>query len=78
MNFKDLFLEKATTWVVGGELYNSVKASVAKYVENKEMSGEDKRALVINEAKSIFSDVAAVLINIAIEVAYLVISNGKK
>ena len=73
MDYKDMFLEKATQWVVGGDLYEEIKSLVSFYFTEDGMTGEEKREAVTIKAKSIASGVASVIINIAIEVAYLVI-----
>ena len=73
MDYKDMFLEKATKWVVGGDLYEQIKGLVTFYFSEDGMSGSDKRNAVIGKAKVIASGVASVFINIAIEVAYLVV-----
>lgn len=73
MSFKTSFLEKVTTWVVGGELYNQVKGLVGFYMTETELSGDEKRAEVIKRTKSIVTDTAGFLINLALEVAFTVL-----
>ncbi len=78
MDYKKIFLEKATKWVVGGELYGEIKELVAFYFNNDKMTGSEKREAVIKKTKKIASGVASVFINIALEVAYLVIMESSK
>ena len=77
MNYKEMFLEKATKWVVGGDLYEEVKSLVAFYFTEDGMNGPEKREAVIAKAKVIAEGVASVFINIAIEVAYLIILSSQ-
>lgn len=78
MTYKEMFLEKATKWVVGGDLYAQVKELVAMYTKEDGLSGSEKRDAVIKKAKSMFTATAGVLINIALEVAVFIITEKVK
>jgi hypothetical protein len=78
MDYKKIFLEKVTKWVVGGELYKEIKGLVEMYFNNDTMTGAQKREAVITKIKGIAGDVANVFINIALEVAYLIVLESTK
>ena len=73
MNYREMFLEKATKWVVGGDLYEQIKGLVGFYYTEDGLTGPEKREAVVVRIQIIASGVASVFINIAIEVAYLII-----
>jgi hypothetical protein len=74
MDFKTSFLEKATSWIVGGDLYSQVKTLVGFYFTENNMSGDEKRAEVISRTKKMFIGSAGFLINLALEVAFTVLT----
>ena len=74
MDLKIYVIERAIKWLVGGELFSFITGAVED-INNKDISGEDKKAAVFNGAKELFSNFASVLINIAIEVAVLSLQN---
>ena len=72
MEIKLIVLEKVVKWITGGALLDFVKRSVA-LVNNDDISGEEKRALVIKNAKEMFTGVGTLLISLAIEVAVILL-----
>ena len=79
MDIKIIVLERAVKWLVGGELFDFVVETVAA-VNNSKISNDAKRAYVQNKAKALFGSALSVFINLAIEVAVIVlkerIANG--
>jgi len=78
MTYKEMFLEKATKWVVGGDLYAQIKEMVSIYTKDNTMTGAQKREAVIAKSKVTFANAASVLINIALEVAVFIITEKVK
>jgi len=80
MNVKIYLLEGIVKWLVGGELFKFIQETV-EAVNKSTISGEEKRAYVLERAKDLFSGVVTVLVNLAIEVAVLMlkqrIADGK-
>ena len=72
MDFKLLFLERAVKWLVGGDLFMFVSDSVNEFAD-AEVSGEDKRLAVQMLASEFFTKTSNTFINIAIEVAVLLL-----
>ena len=72
MDYKLFILENIAKWLLGGDLMDFVKNEV-EIINNKDISGEEKRDWVINEAKTFFADASIYLINFAIEVAVLIL-----
>ena len=72
MNIKLTILEKITQWLVGGSLFEFVQETV-NIVNNEDLTGSEKRDKVFREAKELFSDVATIFVNLAIEVAVLLL-----
>ena len=70
MSFKTIMLETATKWLVGGELFAFITDAVA-VISNEDLSGDQKRTYVFTEAKAMFSGVFTLFVNLAIEVAVL-------
>ena len=70
MSFKVTVLEKATTWLVGGDLFDFIREQV-ETVADMSLTGEQKRERVFNDAKEFFGEVLNVFVNIAIEVAVI-------
>ena len=70
MSFKTMMLETATKWLVGGELFAFIVDAVAT-ISNEDLTGEQKRTYVLTEAKAMFSGVFTIFVNLAIEVAVL-------
>ncbi len=75
MDIKIVVLERAVKWLVGGELMEFVKAAVAM-MDNKDMTGEEKRERVIFEAKAFIANSTTTFISIAIEVAVLILKSS--
>ena len=72
MDFKLYVLEKTVKWLVGGDLLAFIQKEV-EAVNNENLTGEEKRRLVIKEAKKFFTGAGTFLINLAIEVAVLIL-----
>ena len=72
MDFKLMILQKAVEWLVGGELYEFIQKEV-NIVNNENISGDEKRKEVQEEAKRFFSGTATFFINLAIEVAVIIL-----
>ena len=72
MSIKLTVLDKVVNWLVGGTLFQAVKDSVTA-INNKELTGEEKRAVVFAEIKELFADAATVFVNLAIEVAVILL-----
>lgn len=68
MDMKSYALDKLIKWLIGGELFNSIKEMVAS-VADANLSGDEKRTKVLDEAKSIAGKTATFLLNLAIEAA---------
>ena len=75
MSFKLLFLERAVRWLVGGDLLTFIIEAVQE-VSDANTSGEDKRLAVQMMATEFFSKTSAVFINIAIELAVLMLKES--
>ena len=67
-------LKKATSWLVGGELFNFIQKEV-ELMMDADMSGSAKRNAVMREAQAFFSSALKIFISIAIEVAVAFIKN---
>jgi len=73
MEFKLMILEKVTSWLVGGGLFDFIKNEV-EIINDTTMTGEEKRKMVQDEAKKFFGDTTMFLINLAIEVAVVILN----
>ena len=72
MNFKLMMLENIVKWLTSADLMNNVKQMVFN-ASNKNMTGAEKRQYVFDEAMRFFGEFSVVFINLAIEVAVLVL-----
>ena len=72
MEFKLLVLEKAVEWLVGGDLFKFIQKEVG-IMNDTDLSGEEKRKAVQEEAKRFFGDTATFFVNLAIEVAVVLL-----
>lgn len=72
MSIKLIVLERAVKWLVGGELLSFVNSAVIE-VNREDISGSEKRAIVYNKAKELFTGFASVFINLAIEVSVVIL-----
>ena len=72
MNIKLIVVEKAIKWLVGGDLLKFIKEAVAE-INDANVSGEDKRLAVQMMAKEFFSNSGVIFVNIAIEIAVLLL-----
>ena len=72
MDFKVIVLERVVKWLVGGELFAFVTEAVAT-INDDSITGEQKRAAVLASAKDMFSGALTMFINLAIEVAVIVL-----
>ena len=70
MDFKAIAIDRFTKWLIGGELFDSIKETVEELFD-VDISGEEKRKIAFDSAKEMFSGVANVLVNIGIEMAVL-------
>ena len=70
MSIKIMVLERAVKWLVGGDLFKFIVEAV-ETVNNEEIDGEAKRALVLQKAKVMFSGILTMFMNLAIEVAVI-------
>ena len=68
MDLKVFLLERVIKWLIGGAAFDYIKTSV-ELINNEDMTGEEKRAKVVEDAKKLFGNLATFLINLAIEVA---------
>lgn len=68
MDFKLFFLNNIIKWLIGGDVFNFIKAQVA-LVNDGTMTGEEKRAKVLADTKALFGGIATFLVNLAIEAA---------
>ena len=67
-------LKKATSWLVGGELFDFIQKEVNLMMDIN-ITGASKRDAVMREAQSFFSGALKIFISIAIEVAVAFIKN---
>ncbi len=74
MEWKLYALKKLIEWLVGGDLFLFIENAV-KQINNENFSGEEKRKAVQKEAKAFFSGAMTLFINIAIEVAVLLLKS---
>tara|TARA_R110000772_G_scaffold5454_9_gene19556 strand:- start:506 stop:754 length:249 start_codon:yes stop_codon:yes gene_type:complete len=74
MNWKLSVLNKIVEWLVGGEVFEFVKNLVAT-INDSALTGEQKRAQTFTQTRQIFGSLATVLINLAIEVAVLLLKS---
>ena len=72
MNWKLFLMEKVTKWLLGGKLFDQIKALVTLYA-SEDMPPEKKRKKVNEKIKAIFGGVADFLVNLGIEVAVLLL-----
>jgi len=78
---KIMLLDRVVKWLVGGDLMNTVKQLVS-IANEKEWSGEEKRKYVQQEVVKFISNASMFLVNLAIEVAVVIMKsrmgqNGK-
>ena len=74
MDIKIAIIERATKWLVGGSLFDFIKAQV-ETAASMDISGEEKRVKVLEDTKRFFGSVLTVFVNIAIEVAVLALKS---
>lgn len=74
MTFKLMLLERVVKWLVGGELFQFITDAVTT-MNDTSMTGEEKRAQVLKEVREFFSGTLTVLVNLAIEVAVLLLKD---
>ena len=72
MDIKLIVIERAIKWLIGGELLEFIKKLVLG-VNEREMTGEEKRLWVIKETKMFFITAGSVFISIGIEIAVLML-----
>lgn len=72
MNIKIVVLERAVKWLIGGDLFAFVQDTV-EAVNNSTISNDAKRAYVQKKTKEFFAEALSVFINLAIEVAVIII-----
>ena len=72
MEVKLVVLESAVRWLVSGQLLDFVKRMV-EAINNEDITGEEKKAWVMTEVKSMFSNTASLFITLAIEVALILL-----
>ena len=77
MDMKTYTLDKVIKWLIGGELFNSIKEMVLNMADT-ELTGEEKRAKVLQEAKSIAGKTASFLLNLGIEAAVVILKSKVK
>ncbi len=70
MDFKLVILERAVKWLVSGELFDAIQDIVVT-IQDSQLSSEEKRAYALKRGKELFADAATVFINLAIEVAVI-------
>lgn len=73
MDIKLIVVERAVKWLVGGDLFTFVQEAVQE-VNNYNLSGSEKREAVQIMAKELFSNFGVIFINLAIEVAVLLLT----
>ena len=73
MDIKLIVIERAVKWLVGGDLFAFVQEAVRE-VNDHNLSGEEKREAVQIMAKELFNNFGVVFINLAIEVAVLLLT----
>ena len=71
---KEIILRKIIEWFVGGSLLNFVQELVLQVNDTSKTSAE-KRAWVQARAIQMFSGVSMILVNLAIEVAVLLLKS---
>lgn len=69
MDYKAYALDKATSWVVGYNLFERIKELVNSLMNDSTKSGSEKRQYVLDELRDWAGDFASFIINAAIEVA---------
>jgi len=74
MDFKLAILDRVTKWLVGGELFNFVK-QVVDIANTKDYTSEEKREYVQSEVLKFFSTTGMVIVNLAIEVAVMILKS---
>ena len=74
MEFKLLILKKTVEWLVGGDLFGFIQKEV-EIINDEDLTGEEKRKRVHEEAKRFFGDTATFFINLAIEVAVILLKD---
>ena len=74
MEFKLIILQKAVEWLVGGDLFDFVQKEVG-IVNDENLSGEEKRKEVQEGAKKFFGSTATFFVNLAIEVAVILLKS---
>ena len=74
---KNFMLDKAITWILGGDIFDRIKEIVAGLM-NVDASGEEKREKAIREAKKLGADVATFLINLGIEAAVFLLKSQQQ
>lgn len=67
-SLKNYALEKAISWILGGDLFARIKQIVEGLLD-VDAPGEEKRRIAIKEAKLLASDVATFMLNLGIEAA---------
>lgn len=72
MDIKLIVLDRLVKWLVGGELFTFIKEAV-ELMANTNLSGSEKREKVQAMAVEAFSGAVTVLVNLAIEVAVLLL-----
>ena len=70
MNMKIYMINNLIKWLLGGELFNQIKALVVM-VSTEDISGDEKRKKVYNMVKGMAGGAATFLINLGIEAAVL-------
>lgn len=72
MDWKLIIVDRAVKWLVGGDLLTFIKDAVLK-INDESISGDEKRQAVQDGAKRLFSDVGVIFINLAIEIAVILL-----
>ena len=77
MNIKYIVLERVVKWLIGGELFDFVREMV-EIVNDSNMTGEQKRKIVQKRTMQMFGSTLEVFINLAIEVAVIILKESLK
>ena len=71
MNVKNVIISNFSALILGGKLWKDARHLVSTINGDNKLSGPEKRASVFKDLQIIAGDTAALLLNVAIELATL-------
>jgi len=68
--FKAFILREITSWLLGGNVFDSIQSIVSGLMEES-MTGKEKREAAIRRVRALSFNIADFLVNLGIEVAVM-------